>query len=82
MHITLNNKSLFAAQIFNTPSSRIPHMNEANTNSPLKNVSFAPKSRTNYNDTLKTTELAVQISIGKGVINSKLAERVFIPPLG
>ena len=31
---------------------------------------------------LKTTELAVQISIGKGVINSKLAERVFIPSLG
>ncbi len=51
MHITLNNKSLFAAQILNTPSSRIPHMNEANTNSPLKNVSFASKSRTNYNDT-------------------------------
>jgi len=31
---------------------------------------------------VKTTELAVQISIGKGVINSKLAERVFIPSLG
>ncbi len=31
---------------------------------------------------LKTTELTVQISIGKEVINSKLAERVFIPPLG
>ena len=51
MHITFDNKSLFAAQILNTPSSRIPHMNEANTNSPLKNVSFASKSRTNYNDT-------------------------------
>ncbi len=32
--------------------------------------------------TLKTTELTVQISIEKGVINSKLTERVFIPPLG
>jgi hypothetical protein len=35
-----------------------------------------------FREPLKTTELAVQISIGKGVINSKLAERVFIPPLG
>jgi len=30
---------------------------------------------------LKTTELTVQISIEKEVINSKLTERVFIPPL-